>query len=123
MTEYKPQAGDYVKLGAIYTGVIEDVFWNDDGDYVIQVALVKNAFQRGASELHSSKDELLEIIPATADDIRRDIQRYSAELGQRLEKFNMAVDSNLSEKTYCQCGAEIENPICVLCFREMKWRY
>ena len=80
---YTPKKGEFISLGGIFFGVCENVFRSEDGEIVVICNLVKNAFQRGASELHHLTPEL-DMRPATKGEIGREIALHQRVLRKRL---------------------------------------
>lgn len=91
MTEkYIPKKGDYVSLGGIFSGITQEVYTSESGERIAKIFLVKNAFQRGSSELHNLSSPLLgDIQPATKEDLLREIAMRQEALKKDLEIFNL----------------------------------
>ena len=85
---YKPVKGEIVKLG-IFHGIVEDIYFNSAGEYVVKLFLVKNAFQRGSSELHESGKILGDLRPATLQELKAEIGMRKLSLSESLDKFNV----------------------------------
>ena len=91
---YIPAKGEFISLGGIFFGVCENVFRSEDGEIVVMCNLVKNAFQRGASELHHLTPEL-DMRPATIAELKREIIMRKATLVMRLEEmYRLANEEN-----------------------------
>ena len=85
---YKPVKGEIVKLG-IFHGIVEDIYFNSTGEYVVKLFLVKNAFQRGSSELHESGKVLGDLVPATIDELNDEIAVRKCALLASLGRFDV----------------------------------
>ena len=96
MTEkYIPKKGDYVSLGGVFSGITQEVYTSESGERIAKIFLVKNAFQRGSSELHNLSSPLLgDIQPATKEDLLREIAMRQAALEKSLEEFDVQKDWN-----------------------------
>ena len=96
MTEkekYIPKKGDYVSLGGVFSGITQEVYTSENGEKIAKIFLVKNAFQRGSSELHNLSSPLLgDIQPATKEDLMREISMRQSALEKSLEEFNVQKD-------------------------------
>ena len=91
MTEkYIPKKGDYVSLGGVFSGITQEVYISESGERIAKIFLVKNAFQRGSSELHNLSSPLLgDIQPATKEDLLREIAMRQAALKKSLQEFSL----------------------------------
>ena len=99
MTEkekYIPEKGDYISLGGVFSGIVQEIYVSTSGDTIAKIFLVKNAFQRGSSELHNLSSPLLgDIQLATKRDLLREITMRQMALEKDLEKFNVQEDKEL----------------------------
>jgi len=93
MTEkekYIPTNGDYISLGGVFSGIVQEIYISESGDRIAKIFLVKNAFQRGSAELHNLSSPLLgDLRPVTKDDLLREISVRQEALEKDLEKFGL----------------------------------
>lgn len=89
--DYVPEPGELVSLGGIYVGVVEKMFFSEDGrDYVAKIYLIKNAFQRNASELHTKENLISPMMrPATPAEGDREILMRLKSLNKNLGRFDV----------------------------------
>ncbi len=89
---YLPTKSDLVSLGGVYTGIVLNVYYAATGEWVVKVFLVKNAFQRGAAELHTSGNVMGEIRLATREEVMKEIAHFQRKLKDRLSIFHEQID-------------------------------
>ena len=87
--QYTPEVGDFISLGGVFFGKCENVYTAENGEKIVKVFLVKNAFQRGASELHELSSPLMgDIRKAKLDDLLREVTMRKAALFGKLERLD-----------------------------------
>ena len=86
---YIPKAGDFISLGGVFFGKCENIYTTENGEKIVKVFLVKNAFQRGASELHELSSPLMgDIRKAELGDLLREVKMRKAALYEKLERLD-----------------------------------
>lgn len=89
--KYIPKSGDFISLGGVFFGKCENTYTAENGEKIVKIFLVKNAFQRGSSELHELSSPLMgDIKKAKLDDVLREVTMRKAALFEKLEHLDAA---------------------------------